>query len=300
MIFDGNHSIGLDISDHKLRMVSVGQQYRRLILQHFATMDLTAGAMQNGTILNPNLLVAALRELPKHGFGVHWQNRSVHVGLPEQQTFITTIPFANGNKDLAEKELKRFLPFREDEMYYDVEMNRLAHTASVAASRKDIIQRYLEILKLAGYGVIGLHCETEAIAKALITDGAAKKTGIIIVDLGTARTTVVFSIQNAVHFTTSYPSVLTGNALQPDHLAGAVQQVKQYYEEHYATMAPLAEIMLCGSGAAIPNLVEWLQSVSGIQTVLGNPLKHFKTNRVVKHLQQPLTFTTAIGLALPK
>lgn len=299
-MFEVNNQIGLDISGHKLRMVSVSQQYRKLAMHHFAELDLPAGCINNGTIAQPDILIKHLRELPKHGFGVHWQEPAVHVGLPEQQTFITTVASNASTLEEAEKEVKRFLPFREEEMYYDIKIHRSSRTIAVAASRRDHIQQYLAILAAANYHVIGLHCETEAIALALVNEVADKKTGAIIIDLGTARTTVIFFLHNAVYFTTSYPSVLAGGGIEQDHLAAVVQQVKQYYEEHYAMLSPLGKFLLCGSGAAIPNLVEWLQYLTKIPTAVGNPIKHFKMNHVLKRLQYPLAFTTAIGLALPK
>lgn len=299
-MIDHHYTIGLDISDHKVRLVSVRQHYRKLVLTRFAEMNLPTGCMQNGVVMNPTGLVQVLRELPKHAVGARWQTGAVHVGLPEQQTFMTTVPVTELTRAVAEKEARRFLPFREEEMVFDIQINRAAHTASVAASRKEIVQHYLHILKAANYGVTGLHCETEAVAKAIVTELEDKKAGVIVVDLGTARTTIVFFIHSVVYFTTSYPSVLTGTGIIQDHLVAALQQIRQYYDEHYVSIAPFRRVLLCGSGAAMPNLVEWLNTALHLPAAVGNPITLFKMNHVLKKMQQPLAFTTAIGLALPK
>lgn len=299
-IFDHRQTAGLDISDHKVRIVTIRQLYRKLVLNRFAEVDLPKGCIHNGTILNPTILVQTLRDLPKRGVGGPWQNRYVHVGLPEQQTFITTVPTPSLTKDVAEREAHRFLPFKEEEIYYDIQINRSMHTVSVAASRKEIVNHYLQILRTAGYSIAGLHCETEAIAKAAVTDPEDTKRGVMIVDLGTARTTIVFAMQECVYFTTSYPSVLEGNSIHQQHLVAVLQQVMQYYQEHYIMVAPLAKMILCGSGAAVPNLVEWLHYTSEVNVEVAHPTKLFKSNYVLKRFQHPLAFTTAIGLALPK
>ncbi len=300
MYFGYHHNIGLDISDHKLRLICLKQRYRKLLLTRFAELDLSPGIVQNGLIINPDALIQALRELPKHGSGARLPMRSVHVGLPEQQTFITTVPLPVFNLEAADKEAKRYLPFKDEEMYSDIQLNRHNQTVSVAASRKDIVNHYLQVLNAANYAITGLHCETEAVSKAMVVSPMDKPAGIIVIDLGTARTTVVFVLRQLIYFTTSYPSVTTGTGLHQDHFTAVIQQINQYYFEHFVNIIPLTKIMLCGSGAAVPNLVEWLHSSTGLQVELGNPTALFKVNHLLNKLPQPMAFTTAIGLALPR
>jgi Tfp pilus assembly PilM family ATPase len=292
------YRIGLDISDHKIRLVSIIQRYGRIHLQQFAEIDLPAGAVVNGNIIDRAIVVTTLRELPKHA-GVAWHGREVYFGLPEQHTFMTAAWLKTTTKDDAEHEAKLLLPFTPDQMYYDVQIQRGLKLAGVAASRREVVDQYLATVEEAGFSVVGIHSEAEAVAKALVPNNNAAN-GHIIIDLGSARTTVTFYLYGTVFFSTTYPPVISQGSINQQNMMAVMQQLGQYYLEHYTVTAPLTQIVLCGSGAYIPNLVEWLKTLTTTPVALGNPLQSFKSSHASKRLEHPLVFTTAIGLALQK
>lgn len=295
------HRVGLDISDHKVRLVGIGQSYRRLHMQMFAEADVPPGAIVNGNIVQPDTVIATLRELAKQHTSFPWHGHEVYLGLPEQHTFMSAIWLNNGGKDKAdaEREARKILPIEPDQMYYDVQIQRSSKLACLAASQRVVVDHYLEVMKAANFSILGIHSEAEAVAKALIpvTD---EPTGYIIIDLGTARTTVAFYIFNAIFFSTTYPSVLVNGGLQQNNLIAVLQQLQQYYNEHFSATVLLTKIILCGSGAYIPNLVDWLKTLTTVPVQTGDPLFYFKPNHISKRLERPLAYTTAIGLALQK
>lgn len=289
---------GIDVSDHKLRLVRLQKHYRAVRLHAFAELDLAPGIMQNGIILQPEPFVQALKELPRRATGSHWSTRSVHVGLPEQISFLATVPIEPTSKEPAETTAKRSLPMQDAEMYYDVALTRPTKTASIAAARRDLIDLLLAQFDAANYEVVGIHVESEALARALLPFPLSKAPRSLLLDLGTARTTVAFSANGAVHFTVSYPTVLQNTALLDQQLAGAMQQTVGYIREHFAAVGSIEQVLVCGSGAAIPQIDQWLGQVLQLPVQLGNPLQHIKANHVSKKMHQPSQFTTAIGLAL--
>lgn len=293
------HRVGLDISDHKVRLVSVAQRYRRLRIHAFAEIDMPGGAIVGGNIMDANIVITTLRELAKQRTGMPWHGHEVYMGLPEQHTFMSTVWLANANKDEADHEARKVLPFEAEQMYYDVQIQRGLKLASVAASRRDVIDHYLEVMEAASFSVVGIHSEAEAVAKALVPN-ADVGAGYIIIDLGSARTTVAFYIFNSIFFSTTYPSVLANGTIQQNNLSAVMQQLQAYYNEHFTATAQLTKILLCGSGAYVPNLSEWLKTLTNTPVELGDPLQNFKATHVTKRLDRPLVYTTAIGLALQK
>lgn len=287
---------GLDISDRKLRLITLSPSYRRMQLHSFAEIEVPLHMIQDGAILDRSGVIKLLQELPKHSVGGHWAERLVHVGLPEQRTCIATVPIDTTIMEVAEKETLKIIPFKAEDIYYDIQINRAQRTASIAAGQKDFINDYLDLLETAGFSVVGLHTEAEAMAQALLTNN--KSTGVIVIDLGLARTTIVFSLGNTIYFSTSYPSVLNGHGMNEDHFLSAMQQTIQYYTDHFAEQQSLDTLMLCGSGAALPQIDRWVEKNLGVTTVIGNPLHWLKPNHLLNKLTQPLGFTTAIGLAL--
>lgn len=289
---------GIDVSDRKLRLVRLQHGYRHVQLHAFAELDLPDGIVQHGVIVQPPAFVQALKELPHRVTGSRWPTRSVHVGLPEQISFVATVAIESTGREVAETIAKRSLPLQENEMYYDLSIQRTNKTATIAAARRDMIDQLLAQFDAANYEVVGLHVESEALANALLPHPLTKAPRSLVVDLGTARTTLAFVANGAVHFTVSYPSVFATTGLLDQQLAGAMQQTVTYVQEHFSTLGAPEQIILCGSGALTPQLEQWLNQLVHLPVQLGNALLHVKTNHLSKKLSQATVFATAIGLAL--
>ncbi len=297
-IFVQQVSTGIDVSDRKLRLVRLQRKYRSTQLHAFAELDLPEGIIQGGVVINPTLFVQALKELPKRAVGSHWPTHSVHVGLPEQIAFMTTVTIEAGDKEAAESLAKQSIPLQDDEMYYDVATVRLAKTMSVAAARRDQIDQLLANFDAANYEVVGLHVESEAIARALLPQPISKAPVTLIIDIGTARTTVCLVTRGSIHFTVSYPAVLSNGNLMDQSLAGVARQALLYANEHFIQHGAVEQIVLAGSGATIPQIDQWLNQVIHLPVQVGNPLLHIKPNHISKKLAVAAPFATAIGLAL--
>ncbi|MBI4407827.1 MAG: pilus assembly protein PilM [Candidatus Kerfeldbacteria bacterium] len=289
---------GIDVSDHKLRLVRLQHGYRNVRLHAFAELDLPEGIIQNGIILQPTAFVQALKELPHRVTGSHWSTRSVHVGVPEQISFMTTVAVTAAGREAAETAAKQSLPLQENEMYYDLAIQRTTKTATIAAARRDLLDQLLAQFDAANYEVVGLHVESEALANALLPHPLTKAPRSLVVDLGTARTSIVFVANGTIQFTVSYPSVFGTAGLLDQQLAGAMQQTVTYVQEHFGALGAPEQIVLCGSGALTPQLEQWLNQIVHIPVQLGNALLHVKPNHLSKKLSRATVFATALGLAL--
>lgn len=292
--------IGIDISDYKLRLIALRRYYRRLSLHAFGEVDVPAGTIDHGAIQKPEILIEHLKQLPKHVQGGHIQQHTVNISLPEQHTFLSTIKVANLEPAALEAAATQNIPFNVNEMYFDIEPIRDHHTVAIAAGKKDFIDNYITLLKKAHLEPVGLYVEATAIAQALMAFAPNKENGHIIIDIGLARTTVIFYLLSSVYFTTSYPPVIANNQIDTAKLSAVIQQITYYYQAHFAGEAALELIHLCGSGAYLPEITTTIQEYSGIETILGDPMLGIKPNRISKKLGTPLSYTTAIGLALMK
>lgn len=294
-MFKNPLSIGIDISDYKLRIVELRKKYRRLELASFDEVDLEPGVLVNGIIQKPEILVKALKTLGRHLKGSHI--KLVRAGLPEQQSFITSTRIGTLAKDDVIREAVKNIPFEKDQMYYDVSIQKIHKVASIAAGRKEFVDTFISTLEQADYHLVGLYVEADAIAQALFS-GQGNHSGKLVIDIGLARTTVIFYMHSSVFFTTSYPSVIDNGIINQQNLAAVLQQILNFYSEHYLTEATLEKIVLCGSGAYIDNVTTYISQLTSIPAELGNPFNGLRLNHVSKKMQKPLTYTTAIGLAL--
>ena len=296
--FGGEITTGIDVSDRKLRLVRLKRKMGTTQLIAFAEVDLPQGVVQNGLVQKSTAFVQALRELPKRSVGVRWSLHEVHVGLPEQLAFLAASKVGNAPKDAAIAQAKKLVPLQDNEMYYDINWSRSSRIIPIAAAKREAVDHLLQQFDEAGYDVIGLHSESEAIVNALLPLPLHKNQPTIIGDLGQARTTLTIFAQGVVYFTTSYPSIFQGNQLLTEALAGALRQTISYAQDHIDSAGTITQIVLCGSGSGIPELDHWLTQSLQIPVAIGNPLERLKENHITKKITQPSQFATAIGLAL--
>ncbi len=291
-------NIGIDISDYRLRLVALRSSYRRLNLVSFNEVDLPSGIMVNGVIQQPEQMVEALKSLLKSIKGGRITQHAVRAGLPEQQSFFVTVPTTSIEREDIEREAIKNIPFKRDEMYFDTKLSKNKKTITIAAGKKEFVDQYIEVLEQAGLHLTGLTSETDAISHALFKGHNTNGVGHIIMDIGYARTTVIFYIRGEVYFTTSYPSIIEVTGINQKNLTAVVQQIIYFYQSHYAEYAQIENIILCGSGAYTAGITEMITKFSDVRTQLGDPFSNLKINRLAKKIKYPLAYSTAIGLAL--
>lgn len=253
--------------------------------------------MLNGGIQDPNEMVSLLKQLPKEVRGGLSQDMQVNIGLPEHHSFVATLATTETNKDAIMSQAETVLPFGSEEIYFESEHVKGQSVVAIAAGRKKYIDGYLEVLEAANIKPVGLYVETVAISEVLLRSQQLSGAAVVL-DIGSARTTVAISVNHAICFTTSYPPVFTQDNFNQAALVGLLNQVVSYYSTHHADLPAIEKIVLCGSGSYISGIAELVMQNSQIQTEYGNPLTTFKRNSLLKKMQNPLAYTTAIGLAL--
>lgn len=99
------------------------------------------------------------------------------------------------------------------------------------------------------------------------------------------------------------------NMLKPilDDLAGQIKKYISFYQshtsdEHFSPDSKIEKIILCGSGANLKNLPDFLSIQLNIPVEISNPFAningHKKNGRRSMVSQNPLSFATALGLAI--
>lgn len=211
----------------------------------------------------------------------------------------------------------------------------------IAASPKEIADSYLTGLKLAGLKPQAMEIEGLSVARSIVKKGVFHKPQLLI-DFGQNRTSFMMFSGRALRFTSTIPissrvltekiaekmkvdnkkadqiklqEGLTGkkpvlNAMLSSltDLASQISSHLKYYQSHSAKVQPkakiqeLEKILLCGGGANLKGLPEFLSSNLNVAVELANPWVNILEEPLnyVPELpyKESLGYATALGLAL--
>jgi type IV pilus assembly protein PilM len=211
----------------------------------------------------------------------------------------------------------------------------------IAACPKKVIDAYLRALKGAGLFPLALEVESLSIVRALVKKEKVFPP-LLIIDFGGTRTSFIIYSGRSLRFTSTIPISSQGltktiaknlnvslkkaeflklkyglegkkkifEAMIPP-LTDLVEQIKtllRYYQSHesgeqiFHNGKEMSKILLCGGGANLKGLVEFLSQELKVEVELGNPWVNILKEPIKEIPELPfeksLAYTTALGLAL--
>jgi len=211
----------------------------------------------------------------------------------------------------------------------------------ITATPKDIVDAYVRTFKKAGLQPLALEIECSAIVRSLIKENKPKKP-ILIIDFGETRTTFIIYSGKSLRLTSTIPfsSQLLTEALarqlkislneaeklkikeglegskkvakilsaQLNKLMKEIKNHLDYYRSHEIKEQimrdgrKMEKILLCGEGANLKGLTDFIESNLKITAELGNPWVNI-LKEPLKEIpgltyKKSLGYTTALGLAL--
>lgn len=209
--------------------------------------------------------------------------------------------------------------------------------ALVAAIPKRIADSYTYLLNIAGLTPLALEVEACAITRAVINrrkDLSRESRGIL--DLGENRSSFIIYDNGMIQFSLSLSfsgqevteKISTALNLEQaeaenlkkecgldnkkcrgqlkktleealEDLTAKINQAIHFYRLHFPEKHPLTGIRLCGGGANLPALENYLSAKLKLKVRKANPwVNLFPTDRTPLDLNRSLFYTTAIGLAM--
>jgi type IV pilus assembly protein PilM len=197
-------TIGLDISDHILRLAVLGQSRRGYTLPVHGDIPLPSGAISDGIINQADVVVQHLQRLLS---AAKPKTKRVVAAIPERHSFVKvlTLPADSPlSENAVQTEAAQYVPYTAEEMYTSwmaVPGESPAPKVVFGATPRSVIDTYLHVLERAGLEVVRLELESLALARGVLP---ANYHGVsIILDLGTTRSTLVLVVDGIVHFTTT-------------------------------------------------------------------------------------------------
>lgn len=344
-------AFGLDISDFSIKIAQLEKKNKRLKLKSFNRTNLPRNTVEGGEIKKEKQLIKSIRNSIDNVRGEPIKTPYAVCSLPEQCSFVKIIQLPKMKRDEIKEAVKweaeANIPLSLEEVYLDWviipgEKDSEHLNILINAAPKELVDKYLQVLRAADIEPVVFEIESVATARSLIKKDDSFKP-LLIIDLGSNRTSFIIFAENNLRFTSSISisnqqmisdvakklrvnkeeaqllKFKTGldkskkqgevfNALLPS-LVKLVNQIKDYIvfykdqsQEAKVPQENISKIVLCGGGANLEGLPQYLSGRLKIPVVLGNPwVNIFKT--LPKELpgvsrKESLAYATALGLAL--
>jgi type IV pilus assembly protein PilM len=237
-------------------------------------------------------------------------------------------------------ETEAHIPLKIDEVYLDWDIIRSIkkegtdnYEILIAAAPRKLVDSYVLLLQKSGLTPVAMEPESLAAVRALLDSDKSA----MVVDIGSAGTNLVVFSGASVRFTSHVPisdqmflnalmqklekdregaekvkrkTGLAGekkvyNILEPtaDELARQIKEYIVFYREHADNIkGEIVEIYLCGDGAQLAGLPEFLSQKLGLPVVLGDFSKKASLTGKLEKFKSKLSHcpdcTVALGLAL--
>lgn len=345
--FDSIYPFGLDLSDLSLKIVQLTKRSNQAAIRSFGRFEIPQGVIENSEIKKENDLVEIIKRGLAGVKGPPLKTKNCICSLPESESFIQLIQLpAMSKEEMREAihwEAEANFPLPLKELYFDWQQitplrdHEQKAEILVGALKRNLVETYLKIFKLAGIEPLVFEVESVATCRALIKDDFSAQP-VLIIDLGAKKTSLIIFSGRTVHLTTSLSLSNTslieeiaknlnisftqakglkfGIGLDPfkdkgrifgilkpkiEELAKKIQDYLNYFQEHSLKRhyfdSKISVIYLCGGGALLYGLSDLLSFYLKIPVKLGKTL--------VNVSEQPsflkndsLAYTTALGLAL--
>lgn len=349
-IYGGSFAFGLDISDFSIKLAQLKKKRQGFDLTSFNRVSVPEGVIKEGEIKKEKELIKIIKKTVAEVKGEEIRTPYVVCSLPEQHSFVKIIQLPKMKlseiREAVKWETEANIPLSLEEVYLDWQVvpskiisDRL--DILINAVPKNLVNKYLEVLKAADIEPIIFEVESVATARSLIKNESTPKP-LLIIDLGFNRTSFIIFAGYSIRFTSSIlisnqqmisdiaKKLNIGqqkaqdlkfkigldkekekgrvfNALIPT-LTDLVDKIKDYitfYKVHDHLKADhrkeISKILLCGGGAYLKGLPDYLANRLKIPVSLGNPWINILSSSskipAIPH-KESLAYSTALGLAL--
>jgi len=206
-------SVGLDISDYSIEVVSLGGSIKNPRLLSLGRITLEEGIVENGKILNKEKLEKHLKGLIKNPKFGELKTRKIIFSLPESRSFIQIFKIPSDLKKEGEEEeiksqIAQTIPYPLEALYFDYKIKEGINFKEIllGAVPKKIVNDYLEIFKSCQLQSVILEIESESLARSLIDK---KQKPVLIADIGARTTNFSVFDENGLRLSVSTP--IAGN-----------------------------------------------------------------------------------------
>jgi type IV pilus assembly protein PilM len=192
-----DHLIGLDIGSRSIKAAEIIETKRGRTLKRFGIVDLPQGAIEEGSINDPESVAESIRQLFK-SYGIKENNVAVSIGgysVIVKKINVQTM----AEKQLQETihfEAEQYIPFDISDVNLDFqilgenETNPGQMSVFLVAAKKEMVNDYINMVNLAGLNPCIVDVEAFALQNTFEANYDIQKENIALIDIGASKTSL--------------------------------------------------------------------------------------------------------------
>jgi type IV pilus assembly protein PilM len=337
--------VGLNIGKKSFKAVELEEKKGKITLTNFGTSDRPKIKTSSDNLEDLDSIANSLSEFfSETGF----TTSDVVLSIDETYVFMTVVKMPI----MSDKELKSSIKY-EAEQHIPFPLNQVnvsfqkldenlaeqgKMSVQIVAARKNVVDKYVEIIKKAKLVPKAIEPETVALGRAL-GDTADYPSGTMILEMGYASSLIVVCYGGHVRFTRSIPiggDLMTKTIMQNldldhgqaeeykkvygldefqgegkvaqsitpvmDNLVTKVRRAIIFFTNHNPS-ASIKRVVMSGGTALMPNLLSYMANKLDLEVLLANPLNDIEISPKLEKRKQNLiedaaSYSSSIGLAL--
>ena len=192
-----DHLIGLDIGSRAIKAAEIVETKRGSSLKSFGSIDIAHGAIEEGTINDPESVAEAIQQLMK-SCGIKESNVAVSIGgysVIVKKIIVQTM----AEEQLQETihfEAEQYIPFDISDVNLDFqilgesESNPNQMNVFLVAAKKEMVDDYINLVNLAGLNPCIIDVEAFALQNSFEANYEFQKENIALIDIGASKTSL--------------------------------------------------------------------------------------------------------------
>ena len=198
MVFDKKDNlVGLDIGSRSIKAAQLVDSKRGNALKHFGIADIAHGAIEEGTINDPESVAQSISQLFK-SYGIKQNNVAVSIGgysVIVKKISVQTM----AEEQLQETihfEAEQYIPFDISDVNLDFqilgesETNPNQMNVFLVAAKKEMVNDYINLVNLAGLNPCIVDVEAFALQNTFESNYDIQDDNIALIDIGASKTSL--------------------------------------------------------------------------------------------------------------
>ncbi len=192
-----DHLVGLDIGSRSIKAAEIAESKRGRTLKRFGIADIPHGAIEEGTINDPEAVAESIQQLFKN-YNIKENNVAVSIGgysVIVKKINVQTM----AEEQLQETihfEAEQYIPFDISDVNLDFqilgenESNPSQMSVFLVAAKKEMVDDYINLVNLAGLNPCIVDVEAFALQNTFESNYNIQNENIALIDIGASKTSL--------------------------------------------------------------------------------------------------------------